>query len=285
MLFTTRCQEVFYMSESKIATIDSNAQDYINHLGVQVHQSGAARNVLVAQADLGFAFVSEKCLEDVLALKGKPLPICENESLHRRTDLTLACIAAVKPETTDVEAAACIARAFVAENPDCYADLAVDADTLSEVLNAGEAKVVNEYALGLKKLQAEKEVVLQTRQERLHTHFKKSAPPKYSAAEKKLPRWLPKKDEGNTEAITQWLWNHMPSSVTVLCDDYNGRWRVISANLQWRSISWTKRGYEKAAMEVVHQAWEYHYDYCGSRAPFDLDALAKRWKDDAPIVA
>ena len=223
----------------------------------------------------------------MLALSGKELPICENESLHRRTDLTLACIAAIKPETTDEEAAACIARAFVAEHFDCYADLAVDVGTLSEVLNAGEAKAVHEYAVGLKKLQAEKEMVLHTRHERFHKYFKKSAPPKlkYSAAANKLPKWLPEKDEGNTEAITRWLSSHMPSSVIVQCGDYNGRWRVISANLEWISISWTKRGYEKAAMEVVHQAWEYHYDMCGSRAPFDMNELAKRFQDDVLIAA
>ena len=257
----------------------------MEHLGVQSHQHGERRNVLGAQADMGFAHVAEKVLEDVLISMGKVVPVCESESLHRRTDLAMACIAATKPDCTDVEAAACIAHAFVAENPDCYADLPVDSDTLSEVLNAGEAKAMAEYAHGLEKLKAEKAVVLQTRDERIHKHFKKSAPPKYSAAEKKVPRWLPKKDEQNTSVITRWLLEHAPTSVIVQCDDYNGRWRVISTNMEWRSISWTKRGFQKAASEVLHQAWQYHYDYTGQCAPFDLNELAKRFGDDVTIAA
>ena len=259
-------------------------QDYVEHLGVGLVQDGDRRPVLVAQADLGYAHVAEKCMEDLLMAKGKVPPAC-TEDLHRKTELALACIAATKPDMTDLEASASIARAFVAENPDCYADLAVSSDALCEVLNAGEAKAAVEYANSVQKVKATKELVLKTREERIHHHFKKSAPVKYAASERKLPRWLPKRDEQNTAAITQWICSYLPSTVTVQCDDYNGRWRVISANLEWRSISWTKRGFEKAAMEVIHQAWTYHYDFSGLRAPFDLQELSKRWQEDELMVA
>ena len=70
----------------------------------------------------------------------------------------------------------------------------------------------------------------------------------------------------------------------VQCDDYNGRWRVIHSGLnKWKSISWTRRGYEKAACEVIHQSWSFHYDFCGVEAPFSMDELAARWQEAAPI--
>ena len=84
-------------------------------------------------------------------------------------------------------------------------------------------------------------------------------------------------------AISQWIDEHKGPSTTIQCDDYNGRWRVIAANLQWRSISWTKRGFENAALEVLHQSWEFHTDHTGHEAPFDLDALAQRYQDDVGI--
>ena len=88
---------------------------------------------------------------------------------------------------------------------------------------------------------------------------------------------MPNNDEINTAAVSKWIEKHAPPSVKIECDDYNGRWRVISANLDWRSISWTKRGYKKAAFEVLCQAWAYHQDYTGVGPPYDVAALEAEW--------
>ena len=69
--------------------------------------------------------------------------------------------------------------------------------------------------------------------------------------------------------------------MNIECDDYNGRWRVISANLDWRSISWIKQGCNMAAFEVLSQAWEYHKDYTSRGAPYDVAELEKSWADPA----
>ena len=70
---------------------------------------------------------------------------------------------------------------------------------------------------------------------------------------------------------------YSPADVAIECDDYNGRWRVIAPTLEWRSISWTKRGYEKAALEVIHQAWVFQKDWNGQQSPFSLEELATRF--------
>jgi len=213
--------------------------------------------------------------------KGKPVPEGDEDGLHRKTELALACIAAIKPDMYDVEAAACINKAFIMENPDCYKDLLVDPEALGDVLTSVEAKKMAEYTATVETVKVTQKLVLHTREKLIHKYFKKSPAPKYTPAQKKQPRWLPKKNEKSTAAITDWIKVHAPSDAAVVCDDYNGRWRVISPNLDWKSISWTKRGFEKAAFEVLHQAWTYHTDFTGHVAPFSLSELQSRYEDDA----
>ena len=40
----------------------------------------------------------------------------------RRTDLKMACVAAIKPDCTDVEAAGYVEKAFIIEHPDANLD-------------------------------------------------------------------------------------------------------------------------------------------------------------------
>lgn len=256
-------------------------QDYLANLGVQSFQTGAPREVLDAQVQRGFAFVEEKCMEELLTSRGKAIPEGDEEDNSWKTELTMACLAAINPDMTDTEAAACIARGFVEEHPDCYATLQVEEEQLKDVCNAGEAQKIAEFVAGLAKVKAKKDVVFSTRDRGLHKYFKKSPAPKLSAAHKRPPRWLPKSDESNTAAVSQWIEKHAPPSVKIECDDYNGRWRVISANLDWRSISWTKRGYKKAAFEVLSQAWAYHKDYTSVGPPYDVAALEAEWVEPA----
>ena len=97
-------------------------QDFKAGLGVACVQEGEPRPLLEAQAERGFAHVPEKSLEDLLMMKGKKVPDGDEDDIDRRTDLSMACIAAIKPDCTDIEAAAYVAKAFVAENPDVYLD-------------------------------------------------------------------------------------------------------------------------------------------------------------------
>ena len=99
-------------------------------------------------------------------------------------------------------------------------------------------------------------------------------------------RWLSPKDAEKTNIITEWIESHCPPDVSVQCDDYNGRWRVISEELNWKSISWTKRGYQAAAMMCIHQAWHYYLDGHKEKCPFDLKALEKEFRElEMPAVA
>jgi len=252
--------------------------------GIACIQEGRPQPLLMAQATRGFAHVPETTLEEVLLMNGQDVPDAEGDEVDRKTVLSMACIAAVKPGCTDLEAAASVAKAFVAENPDAYLDPLVDEHALSDVLNAGEAKKAAGYELSVKLVKAKKKLVVHTRKSYLHKYFKPSKPPKYSEKQKQQPRWVPQKKESDTAAISQWIDEYKGPTTTVLCDNYCGRWRVISAHLQCRSIAWTKRGFEKAALEVIAQSWEFHTDITGQEAPFDLGVLKTRFQDDVGIV-
>lgn len=190
--------------------------------------------------------------------------------------LALACISAIKPAVSLEEASIAINKAFLAENPDCYADLHVEDDVLRDVLDIGEAAKVQEYTEKVKQSVARKDIVMRTRDKYAKTHFKRSdRVRRYSALQKKVPRWLPEQDKVTTALVAEWIEKYRAPDVAIVCDDYNGRWRVVAPTLDWRSISWTKRGHEKTAMEVLMQSWAYQKDWNGLLSPFSMDELAK----------
>ncbi|MDA8584449.1 hypothetical protein N9L68_09430 [bacterium] len=145
--------------------------------------------------------------------------------------MTMACLAAINPDMSDTEAVACMLRGVVEEHSDCYATLQVEDDQLTYVCNAGESHNIAELMANMDRVEANNDFVFCTFDRGLHKCFNTFAAPKYSAAQKRPPRWLPKGDESNTAAISQWIERHAPSSVNIECDDYSGRLRVISANL------------------------------------------------------
>ena len=75
----------------------------------------APTSILEEQAKRGFAFLEERIVERVLTWVYKqPLPD-QDEELDRKVQLTLACIAKIKPDFSDTDAAQSINKAFVAE--------------------------------------------------------------------------------------------------------------------------------------------------------------------------
>ena len=236
--------------------------------------------VLDAQADLGFAFVSEGACERFLESKELPMPDGSEKDLHMKTSLALACIAAINPDTLAADACKAINKAFLNEHPDCYDSVHVDEQALCDVLNPGEAKKVAEYNVGVQAIKATKALAMYTRDKCISKYFKKGLDAAATSQKKKSPRWLPPRDADSTAAVTSWIRLHAPATVDIQCDDYNGRWRVLAPTLVWRSISWTKRGYEKAACEVLHQAWLYEFDWSGLTPPFNLAELKERFMEE-----
>ena len=255
----------------------------IKEVGVFSWQRGAPVSVLDMQAFYAFAGCSEQTLKDTLAYLKKPVPE-EEEGLDTKTVLQLSCLAAKKPDITDREAAMCLHRGFILESPDVYAEVIVDPDILGDVVEKTEAKEVQTKAAQFGKARAKKDLVCQTRDKISGKYFKKTPAAHYNKTVLNGPKWVAAKDKENTDMITKFIQKHSPVGPVISLDEGQGRWRVISENLDWKSISWTRRGYEKAACMTIRQAWNYHMDCTGEKCPFDLNALAKRFADEISIA-
>ena len=63
-------------------------------------------------------------------------------------------------------------------------------------------------------------------------------------------------------------------------DETNGRWHVLSSELDSISVSWTRRGFQAAVAYALLLLWTFHFDVTGEGAPFDLDELTKDFYQD-----
>ena len=238
-----------------------------------------------AQTSRGFAHVPDAVCELYLKSKGKEIPEVDDE-YNYRTVLQIACITATKPGLTDVEVAGFLNSSFLDEHAELLTMPLVDVDDLGDVLNPGEARNAKVNRETRNASEAMRALAAHTRAAFLPKYAKKTKGPKPKAGVggKKGPKWIAAKDEENVKSITEWIRNNGPEGVSVHVDETNGRWRVMSPLLQWRSIAWTKRGYEKAAAETLHQAWVYYQEHTGFEPPFPLAELAKKFRDDVGIA-
>ena len=65
-----------------------------------------------------------------------------------------------------------------------------------------------------------------------------------------------------------------PCEVSMKADETNGRWRLVGPDLQTKSVSWYKRGWELAAKEVLRHCWIWYTDSTGHKCPFGIEALS-----------
>ena len=99
-------------------------EDYTTNLGIHVLQTGAPQPLHHAQADLGFAHVPEQTCKDLLIDLGVEVPENDEQAENDyKTAISLALLAAIKPDLTDLQAVSRLNKAFVAEHPDCYSEL------------------------------------------------------------------------------------------------------------------------------------------------------------------
>ena len=153
---------------------------------------------------------------------------------------------------------------------------------VAEVVDAGERAAAFRLIDDLKKCALEKELRFETASKHMPRYYKHTAPSQTKPG--KAPRWLHKHDE-RVEHVTSFLMKHKPRTVELIEDAYNGRWRVVSRELCWRSISWTKRGFKVAVAEVLYQAWQYHKDSTGRWPPFCLEELLEAFEPPAASSA
>ncbi len=138
----------------------------------------------------------------------------------------------------------------------------------------------------LKVVKAQKGHMQQTTKSRGVKYLRAAPSQKCPAALKHAPRWLPVREELASAKVAEWIRKHCPEGVMIDVDDYNGRFRVIGAALQEKSISWTLRGWKAAAFQALWWCWEFHCDLRGCTTPFDRAALEAEFQEEVqPVTA
>jgi hypothetical protein len=246
---------------------------------VRKWQSGEPRSVLKGLTLRGFAFVSEKTMENVLTAKKKDVPVHVDEDVDRKTELQMACIAAVDPTLNETQATLALHNSFMIENPDTYSELMVPPELIQEVVVPGEAKAVSDYATALSQAVRKKEHMQATRDivQRNRRYFKPAPAVKWKKEHKHAPKWTAELAVATSTVVAKWIDSHKPESVLIVTDDKYGRFRVVGPTKALRSVSWTRRGWKEAAMEVLHTSWLFHTDALGSAPPFDWAALQQEF--------
>ena len=212
-------------------------------------------------------------MQRFLEKKGVAAPSHDVPYIDRETELRLVCVATVEPEWDEHQGLQALEKTFKSTNPDLYEGLCISPSMMAEVLAASEAKGIYEYDAALSQKKAKKEYMEATCVERAKHYFKKPAAPKWAAKQKKIPRWLPAKEELKSSTVGEWLLKHLAPGVELNIDDYNGRFRVIGEDLSWKSVSWTKRGWQQTAAEALWWGWRFHHDCRGVPPPYSLEEL------------
>ena len=86
------------------------------------------------------------------------------------------------------------------------------------------------------------------------------------------------KPDASTASVSDWVKQHMPEVVRVLVDEVNGRWRLVGPSMNVKSVAWTKRGWEPAAMECLYHGWQFYNDYSGRECPWNVEELRERFE-------
>ena len=254
-------------------------EDYSGCHGVQHRATGSPMSIEKAQASRGFAHVEESGLEALLVSRGCGVPPEDAGGADRKVELTLACLKDLEPTWTHVDATRALNTCFLIEHPDACEHVPVDPDMLSEVVTSSEAKKVQELVLDHELLKAKRVVKQESTKARMPYYFKVAASSQKGKGKGKgkppaALRWLPGPNP-KTKDADLFVQKHCPESVHIFCDEYNGRWQVVSSEGAKKSVSWTKRGFGLAASETLDHAWSFHKDTTGADPPFSLEELRR----------
>lgn len=262
----------------------TSPEDYHKHLGVRHQTVGPPRSILEALTQRAFALVGEAPMERLCAANGVAQPAASSqEDNDRQLELSMALMAKLQPEWTDVDVCKALHTGLLISKPDTYSELPVDPGLIAELVTRSEAKLVHEYADQLETGRLKKSIRSAVQVSLAKKYFKTSASShgKKPAGKKAAPRWWPDKHRDAAAHAAKHVEDHMPPSTRLFTDEDNGRFRVITEDYEMKSVSWTRRGFGQAAAEAISVAWGFHMDkYPGQAPPFDLNDLAAQFVAD-----
>lgn len=180
----------------------------------------------------------------------------------------------VFPSWSGKDALRALHAAFLEENAEADEELDIEEDMLQEVVAPSDVKDVRKSCADLKTARARKEAAALKRPDTVARYFTCNAPPKSrKQSAKPAPRWLPGRNPKAADA-TYFIQKHAPPHSHVWGDEYNGRWKFAYIGRKPQSISWTKRGLQVAAGQVLHTLHRWHYEATNESPPYDIELAA-----------
>ena len=249
---------------------------------VQSFVSGDPIPILEAQAQTAFSRVPAETLETLLQEDFKiGLPADANEMSYLQ-ELQLLAVKKTKPLWTQQEAALALRRGFLEEEPEATQEPFADLDSLCQLLTTFEADCFKKHNDKVCNSKAGAEAYVKSVSNRINKYFKPSVAAKAAAKKPKMakPPRMAMPANPKVPEVTAFIKSHVPSEIHIKEDFFNGRWRIVSPHTnQWKSISWSTRGFQLASELAVFQAWEFYTGYTLIDPPFSMDALAKEISD------
>jgi hypothetical protein len=253
-------------------------EDYPCEVGIRHWQTGPPIPILEACARRGFAQVEEDILLNVLndVLKVSVPDEAEADGDYE-CDLRLAAMSELMPAWTTTEAHAALHAARTIEHPEQRSDPFLYEEVLSELLTSFEAQTFKQYNAKVTEGRSagSNDKRTQIRRAKVQKYFKKDPAMKAPIGFKpKAPRYaMPKNPKA--DHATQFIQKNIPKEIDVIQDDYNGRWKIVSQTGEWRSVSWTRRGFPSACALGMYYAWRFFEDITGATSRVNMEDLAK----------
>lgn len=224
---------------------------------------------LLWQAWHAFPSIGEAHLLKLHSFLDLALPTKDYESGTYKQHLSMSLMAHFFPNWAQNDAEQALRRCSAIENPTASCVLQLDAEMLKDVIISKEHTEISKYVTHLKEAVQTKHAGKESSKNVVATHFKKSARQQKRAR----PRWTPR-GVAKAEDAYGFLVREKPAYGSIIMDLSNGRWRISFPKCGRKSVSWTVRGHEAAARQVLRQLWSWHIDSGGKPPAWNLDELA-----------
>ena len=189
----------------------------------------------------------------------------------------LALMVKVRPNISQLEANLGFRNKELIEGGPDHEGLPFDKDLLTELIHPNDARTVNTW-------HAERDLEGWTRQvnrsvQKDMVRMKVKQPVPKGAAKppkaKDIVKWKPPLAADANTALT-FIQSHAPPKeyMRIAADTSYGRFRLLCPLDRWeKTVSWTQRGWDKSATEVLYQAWTHYTDITGFDGPPNLSKL------------
>lgn len=234
------------------------------------------------QAARGFPGVGETILKGLAGDWGVEVPELQHGDPDMETMLALRLTVELLPDLPEPEVIAALdARAKHQTGAHDFLLEAISSDDIADVATPSDTKAMKDRTKAFKHAKETRDGLRPKVLQAVRTYFQsqqrqrpKRCPAAIAASKLKLAslggrsRWW-NSIVGDIDFVRKWS----PPGARTVCDERNGRFLMHYRDHDRRSISWTKRGVQAAALETLRMYWQWHEEATGEGPPVPLEQM------------